>query len=307
MAHSHSHTGANHGADQSPGHERRLLAVLVLTGAFVAVELAAAWWTGSLALLSDAAHMMTDAAALAIAIAAIRIGRRPADRKRTFGYYRFEILAAAANALLLIAVAAYIGWEAWQRLHAPADIPALPMLAVAVAGLVVNLVGLRMLREASSESLNMKGAYLEVWSDLIGSAGVILAAGVIAATGWGWVDSLVAVAIAVWILPRTWLLLKESMNVLLQGVPADVDFDALEAALRGFDGVREVHALHVWSITSGRNVMSAHLVVDPSALADEKFIGRICRELEEHFGLSHTTIQLESAAADRPHPSQPAA
>jgi cobalt-zinc-cadmium efflux system protein len=285
----------------SAGHARKLRLALVLTGSFLAVELVAAWITNSLALLSDAAHMFTDTAALAIALVAIRIVQQPADRKRTFGYYRFEILAAAFNAVLLFLVAAYILWEAYQRLREPAEVQSVGMLVVGFAGLVVNFISLRMLKSASTESLNVKGAYLEVWSDLLGSAGVIIAAAVIWATGWTWVDSLVAALVGLWVLPRTWNLLKDSLNILLQGVPEGIDLDAVESAIREFQGVREVHALHVWAITTGRHVMSAHIDVSPKLLADRAFLAALTEAMEKRFGLTHTTIQLESGATNSPH------
>ena len=299
MGQGHSHVPA--AARASSGHARKLRIALALTGTFLTIELAAAWLTNSLALLSDAAHMFTDAAALAIALVAIRIAQRPADRKRTFGYYRFEILAAAFNAVLLFLVAVYILWEAYQRLRLPVEVRSIPMLIVAFAGLVVNFISMRMLQSASTESMNMKGAYLVVWSDLLGSAGVMIAATVIWLTGWTWVDSLIAALIGLWVLPRTWSLLKGSLNILLQGVPEGVDLDAVESALREFDAVKEVHALHVWAVTTGRHVMSAHLVVSPELLSDSAFLAQITEAMEHRFGLTHTTIQLESSEGGTPH------
>ena len=298
MSHTHTHAAAS---ELGEGHARRLVWALALTGTFLVVELIAAWLTSSLALLSDAAHMFTDVAALAIALAAMRIGRRPADARRTFGYHRLEILAAAANALMLFAVALYIGWEAWQRFNAPAEVQSVPMMTVAAIGLVVNLIAMRLLRDASAESLNVKGAYLEVLSDMLGSAGVILGGVLIWTTGWFWIDTVVAIAIALWVLPRTWTLLREAMNVLLQGVPSGVELAAVESALLGFPGVEAVHALHVWSISSGRHVMSAHLVVAPPLLSDPKLLNDIAEKLEHDFGLKHTTVQLESAQSPPAH------
>ena len=299
MGHDHSHARSQ--ADGSARHARKLRIALALTGSFLLIELIAAWITNSLALLSDAAHMLSDTAALAIALVAIRIGQRTADRKRTFGYYRFEILAAAFNAVLLFVVAGYILFEAYQRLRAPAEIQSVGMLIVGFAGLVVNFISLRVLQGASTESLNVNGAYLEVWSDLLGSAGVMIAAAVIWLTGWTWVDSLVAALIGLWVIPRTWRLLKDSLNILLQGVPEGVDLAAVEAALLGFSGVNEVHALHVWAVTTGRHVMSAHLVVSPQALSNPAFLSEVVEVMEHRFGLTHTTIQLESSEAGRLH------
>lgn len=275
------------------GHEKTLWIALALTTTFLIVEIIGAFVTNSLALLSDAAHMFTDAAALAISLAAIQIGKRIADRKRTFGYYRFEILAAAFNATLLVLVAIYILYEAYQRLRTPAEIQSMGMLVIAVAGLCINLISMRLLRAGSEESLNVKGAYLEVWSDMLGSIGVIAAALIIRFTGWNWVDSLVGAAIGLWVLPRTWTLLKESINILLQGVPKGIDLEVIEPALRGIDGVNEIHDLHVWSLTSGKNVLSVHVVADLSRRTDQEILSEVDR-LVRGFEITHTTIQIEA-------------
>ncbi|MGY4819338.1 cation diffusion facilitator family transporter [Pseudomonas chlororaphis subsp. piscium] len=288
--------GAGHSHGQvRAGHERKLWMALGLTGSFMIAEVIGAFVTGSLALLSDAAHMMTDALALAISLVAIQIGKRAADRKRTFGYARFEILAAAFNAILLFVVAFYILFEAWQRLSAPAEIQSTGMLVIAVLGLIVNLISMRLLASASAESLNVKGAYLEVWSDMLGSIGVIVAALVIMYTGWGWVDSLVAAAIGFWVLPRTWTLLKESMNVLLQGVPDGIDIDQVEQGIRAIDGVTEVHDLHLWALTSGKNVMSTHLVADLGRRSEQQILAEVTELMHERFDISHVTVQVEQA------------
>lgn len=202
-----------------PAHrnERSLWFALGLTTTFLVAEVIAGLLFQSLALLADAAHMFTDAAALGIALAAVRIARRPADTKRTYGYHRFEILGAAFNALLLFMVALYILYEAYQRLRHPAPVQSMGMLVVAVLGLVINLISMRLLQGGQGDSLNVRSAYLEVWSDMLGSLGVIVAALAIRYTGRTWLDSAVAVGIGLWVLPRTWLLLKESLNILLEG------------------------------------------------------------------------------------------
>ena len=223
------------------------------------------------------------------------MAKRAADRKRTFGYARFEILAAAFNALLLFGVAFYILYEAYLRLQAPAEIQSTGMLVIAVLGLIVNLISMRLLSAASGESLNVKGAYLEVWSDMLGSIGVIIAAVLIMLTGWGWVDSVVAAAIGFWVVPRTWTLLKASMNVLLQGVPDGIDIDAVEQAIHAVPGVREVHDLHIWALTSGKNVLSTHLVVDPAQGSEQQVLAQVTELLHEQFDISHVTIQIEGA------------
>lgn len=224
--------GAGHShATPSNQNERPLWFALVLTTGFLIAEIVTGILTGSLALISDAAHMFTDVAALSIALVAVRISKRPADSRRTFGYYRFEILAATFNTILLFFVALYIIYEAYRRLKNPEPIESTGMLIVAVLGLCVNLISMRFLRVDKDESLNMKGAYLEVWSDMLGSIGVIAGALLIRYTGWIWVDSLIAVAIGLWVLPRTWLLLKESMNVLLEGVPKGIGLENIRQAI----------------------------------------------------------------------------
>jgi len=292
--HGHGGAGGHAGHDHTAGaNEKSLKIAFGLTFVFLLVELTGGIVAQSLALLSDAAHMFTDTAALAIALLAIRISKRPADKKRTFGYHRFEILAAAFNAMLLLLVAVYILWEAWLRIKAPPEIQSNLMLVIAVVGLVVNLVSMQVLRSGQEKSLNVKGAYLEVWSDMLGSIGVIIAAVVILFTGWGWVDSLVAAAIGFWVLPRTWTLLKESMNVLLQGVPDGIDIDQVEQAIRSVPGVKDVHDLHIWALTSGKNVLSTHLVADSASGTEQHILTQVTELLHEQFDISHATVQVE--------------
>lgn len=279
-------------AHPTPSNEGRLRAALILTSLFLVAEVIGGIATGSLALLSDAAHMFTDTAALAIALAAIRIGRRPADELRTYGYQRFEILAAAFNALLLFGVAGYILFEAYQRFRQPAPIESVGMLVVAAIGLVINLVSMRLLAAGKDKSVNMKGAYLEVWSDLLGSIGVIAAAIVIRLTGWTWVDSAIAVVIGLWVLPRTWTLLKETTNVLLEGVPQGVDLGAIKGALGDAAGVKNVHDLHVWAISSGQSSLSAHIVYDGGD-DSQALLDNLRDRLGRDFDVHHMTLQIE--------------
>ena len=294
-AHGHGHGHGGHaGHDHAAGANARSLKIaLALTGVFLLVELAAGFIAHSLALLSDAAHMFTDAAALAIALLAIHIAKRPADSKRTFGYHRFEILAAAFNAMLLLAVAAYILWEAYLRLKAPPEIRSNLMLGVAIVGLVVNLLSMKVLRGGQEQSLNVKGAYLEVWADMIGSIGVILGAALIEFTGWSWVDSAVAVLIGVWVVPRTVTLLKSSVNILLEGVPEDIDLAKVKEALLGVPGVRSLHDLHVWSVTSGKTSLTVHLVTESLTNAEIDVLPMVRQRLATDFGIRHVTVQCE--------------
>lgn len=291
--HSHAPTPGQTGA----GYERSLWIALVLTTTFMIAEVIGGIVTGSLALISDAAHMFTDTAALAISLAAIQISKRAVDAKRTFGYHRFEILAAAFNALLLFAVAIYIVYEAWQRLREPQEVDSLPMLVIASLGLVVNLVSMKMLSAGKDGSLNIKGAYLEVWSDMLGSFGVIVGAIVIWLTGWTWVDSVIAIGIGFWVLPRTWVLLRDSMNILLEGVPDGVDTAAIERALLSLPSVDSLHDLHVWAITTGKNSLSVHLV---SAAGDFERLGALATAaLATDFDIHHTTVQLERSPCEQ--------
>ena len=292
--HSHSHAGAG------PGNERRLIGALALTTLFLVVEVVGGILTNSLALLSDAAHMLTDVTALAISLAAMRIGKRPVDERRSYGYGRFEILAAAMNAVMLFAAAAYILYEAWERFRTPPEVHSWGMLGIAAVGLVVNLFALKMLAGGRDDSLNVKGAYLEVWSDLLGSIGVIVAAIVIHFTGWRWLDPLVAVAIGLWVLPRGWKLLKETLHILLEGTPADVDLAAIRAAIAATPGVVGHHDLHVWTLTSRQHVLTAHVVV--AAAADrQQVVGQLSAHLLEEFSLVHTTLQIEDEAGATTH------
>jgi cobalt-zinc-cadmium efflux system protein len=294
MVQAHEETGGSHaGHDHTAGANARSLAIaLGLTGSFLVAELIGAWWFNSLALLSDAAHMFTDAAALAIALAAIRIGQRPADDQRTFGYRRFEVLAAAFNAVLLFVVAGYVLYEGIQRFVDPEPVQSLGMLAVATIGLAVNIIAMRVLAAGKDKSLNVKGAYLEVWADMLGSLGVIGAAILIFATGWRWVDPLVAIAIGLWVLPRTWILLRDTMHVLLQGVPRGIDLAAVRTAIEGIPGIASVHDLHVWSIAGDDASLTAHVVL--AAGADHDAVRTLASAgIETGFGIHHATIQTE--------------
>lgn len=297
MSKDHSHLAPD------TANERALWWALWLTAGFLAIEVAGGILAESLALISDAAHMFTDTAALAIALAAVRVGKRPADSRRTFGYYRFEILAAAFNAILLFLVAIYIVIEAYRRLRHPPEIQSTVMLIVATVGLGVNLLGMRLLRKGAEGSLNVKGAYLEVWSDMLGSLGVIAAALLIRWTGRAWIDSIVAVGIGIWVLPRTWRLLKASLNILLEGVPEGVALAEIKQAIANVPGVTNVHDLHIWAISSGKVSLTVHVCV-PAAPEPSVLVESIRSLLAERFDIHHSTVQLERnpcAQADEPH------
>lgn len=286
--HDHSH------AVVTEGNAKKLTIALTLTITFLMIEVTAGLMTQSLALLSDAAHMFTDAAALAIALVALRIAKRPADNKRTFGYQRFEILAALFNALMLFIVAIYILFEAYLRFSQPPEIQSLGMLIVAIIGLVINLISMTILMSSAKESLNVKGAYLEVLSDAIGSVGVIVGAIVIYYTNWYWVDTLIAVAIGFWVLPRTWILLKQSINILLEGVPEEIDIEQLRSDLLALEGVENIHQLKVWAITSQNIHLTVHLLAPNT---DRKQLHHAAIEMLSHtYGIAEITLQIEDDA-----------
>lgn len=299
MADAHDHTkseagGSHAGHDHTAGaNEKSLKIALGLTSSFLLVEFIGGIVTQSLALISDAAHMLTDVAALAIALVAIRIGKRAADSRRTFGYARFEILAAAFNAMLLFGAAVFIVYEAYLRLKAPPDIQPTGMLVIAIVGLVVNVLAMKVLMGGKDASLNVKGAYLEVWSDMLGSIGVIIGAVIIKYTGYSWVDSVVAVLIGVWVVPRTWSLLKSSVNILLEGVPEEIEIEEVRTTLAGVPGVLSFHDLHVWALSSGKVSLTVHLVNDDKVDAERAILPVVRKQLAEKFGITHITVQCE--------------
>lgn len=274
-------------------HRRALFITFTLVLGFMVAEIVGGLLTGSLALLSDAGHMATDALGLGMALAAITVASSgTATESRTYGLYRLEILAALANAILLFGVAAYVVFEAYRRLGDPPEIQSGWMLIVAIGGLIVNLIGWRLLQEGAEESLNLEGALLEVLADLIGSVGVIVAAVLVRFLDWTLADPLVGAAIGLFILPRAWRLGRSALRVLVQAAPKHLDLDELRAQLHAVDGVDDVHDLHVWTLTSDMDVATAHLVtktgVDPHPILDRS------REiLEVEHGIRHATLQVE--------------
>jgi cobalt-zinc-cadmium efflux system protein len=270
-----------------------LLTTLVLTMAFMVVELVAGLWTNSLALIADAGHMLTDAGALALALFASWVAARPPTPEKTYGYYRAEILAALVNAVVLLVVAGGILYEAWRRMLAPAPVLGVPMALVAAAGLGVNVACAWLLHGGARESLNVRAAYLEVLSDALSSLAVLIAAGIVITTGLTVADPLASAAIALLIVPRTWRLLRQAVNVLLEGTPAHLELADIEAAMTRVAGVLRVHDLHVWTLTSGREAMSAHVVV-ADVRESERLLEALHAVLHARFGIDHTTIQIEA-------------
>jgi cobalt-zinc-cadmium efflux system protein len=285
-----SHT---HGPRAGRRHLRPLTIAFGLVVGFMVVEAVAGFLTGSLALISDAGHMATDALGLGMALAAIIAADRAGSRgSRTYGLYRLEILAALANAVLLFAVATYVIYEAVQRLQEPVEVLTTPMLLVAVAGLAVNIIGWRLLRAGAEESINVRGAYLEVLADLVGSIGVIAAALIMIVTDWPYADPLFAALIGLFILPRAWKLGGQALRILVQAAPAGLDIGRLREDLTTVPGVVDVHDLHVWTLTSDMDVATVHLMTrdgtDPHPVLDQ------ARSLlEDRYAIAHATLQVE--------------
>jgi cobalt-zinc-cadmium efflux system protein len=272
----------------------RLALVLGLTAFVFVVELVGSFATGSLALLADAGHLLTDVAGVGLALLAIQFAGRAASRERTFGFLRLEILAAVVNGVVLLGVAVYVLVEAWRRLADPPAIATGAVLAIAVLGLAANGASLVLLRGAQARSLAMRGAYLEVLGDLAGSAAVIVASIVVMVTDWRQADAVASAFIAVLILPRTYRLLREAVDVLLEATPRGIDLDDVRAHILDADGVADVHDLHAWTITSGVNVLSAHVVLEPGA-EGAAVLDELCGCLSGDFDIEHSTFQLETA------------
>ena len=295
MAHDHDHgVGLARAGER---HRGRLAIAFGLTFGFFFVQAVTGIIANSLALLSDAAHMLTDVIGLGMALAAIQLASRfavngSARSSHTFGLYRLEILAAFVNALLLFGVAIWVLYEAAQRVFDEPEVLGVPMLIVAIIGLAINVIAFLLLREGSKESLNVEGAYLEVLADMIGSVGVIIAAVLLQAFGWTWVDPVIGAAIGLWILPRTYRLGRRAVRILLQAAPEHVDVDTLVTDLEGIDGVVDVHDVHVWTLTSEMDAASAHLVID--AATDSHHVLDRARELvASRHGIDHGTFQVE--------------
>jgi cobalt-zinc-cadmium efflux system protein len=279
-------------------NRRALFFTFGLTFSYFVVELVGSILTNSLALLADAAHMLTDVAGLGLALFATWMSQKPATPTKTYGYYRVEILAALANAVVLFLISFYILYEAYRRFEEPPEVASLPMLVVAVVGLVVNLVSLWILRKGAEESLNLHAAFLEVMSDALGSVGVIVAGLIMLATGWYYADPIFGLLIGLFILPRTWKLMTQAVNVLLEGTPAHINLPAIEEAMLQVKEVEAVHDLHVWTITSGMEALSAHIVLreDRQPRSAAVVLEAISALLKENFAIDHSTIQIEHSS-----------
>ncbi|GGS22266.1 cation transporter [Streptomyces humidus] len=294
--HGHTHTHAPATGTAAAAYRGRLRVALSITLGVMAVEIVGGLLADSLALIADAAHMATDALGLGMALLAIHFANRPPSANRTFGLARAEILAALANCLLLLGVGGYVLYEAVQRFLTPAPTEAGLMIWFGAVGLVANMISLTLLMRGQADSLNVRGAFLEVAADALGSVAVIVSAVVILTTGWQTADPVASLAIGLMIVPRTVKLLRETLDVLLESAPKDVDMAEVRSHLLALDGVQDVHDLHAWTITSGMPVLSAHVVVDSDALnaiGHEKMLHELQGCLGDHFDVEHCTFQLE--------------
>ncbi len=301
--HGHSHHGHGHGhrhgprkgglAEERKRDKQRLVFALVLTATIALAEAVGGWLTNSLALMSDAGHMLTDVSALALSLVALWFAGKPADVKKTYGYYRMEILSALLNGVLLLGITVVILYEAWERVRSPAKVDLGPMAIVASVGLVANLAALAFLHR--SHSMNVRGAFLHVLGDTLSSVGVLLGAGIMAYTGWYVVDPIISVVISVVIVVGAVRLVRDAVDVLMEAVPAHVDLAQIKELMLRAQGVTAVHDLHVWTISSGVYALSAHLVVqDPMVCNNDEILSAVKHDLFDRFGIDHTTIQIES-------------
>jgi cobalt-zinc-cadmium efflux system protein len=287
--HSHAH---GHAHDHHATSKKRLRIVLLLTAVFMAIEFVGGWLSNSLALMADAAHMLTDVAAIGLSLFVLWFSRRAVSVAKTYGYLRLEILAALLNGAVLIVISLLIFWQAWQRLRAPESIAGPLMLGVAVAGLIVNIIAALTLHGSAEHNLNVRGAYLHVLGDLLGSVGAIAAALVIMTTGWLPADALISAFVGLLILAGSWKLVRESVDVLLEAVPPHIELAAVRRAIDEIPGVLEVHDLHVWTLTSGFLAMSGHAVVRGPE-HNQRVLAEIHNRMRASFGISHITVQLE--------------
>ncbi len=280
-------------------NQKRMLFVLAITVSFMLIELVTAWLTRSLALLADAGHMLTDVGAIILGLIAFWFASKPATTGKTYGYYRSEILAGFINALVLVGVSFFIIHEAWQRLKTPTEILPVPVFCVAFLGLLVNLGCLKLLHvhgvSKEQRSMSVRSVALEIYGDALVSAGVIISSVIIFFTHWYRADAVISLLIGLFILPRTWILLSECTNILMEGTPQHIDLEAMRNAMLGVPGVVGVHDIHVWTITSGLDSMSAHVQVDKQADVDQ-VRETVTKVLQEKFNLNHTTVQMEQIA-----------
>jgi cobalt-zinc-cadmium efflux system protein len=285
----HTHSGERHPA-RSLG---KLKLALALTFVYMLAEAFGGWFTNSLALIADAGHMLTDVAALSLTLAAIWFASRPATAKKTFGYYRLEILAAFINGIALVLISLWVIYEAFERLNAPPPVKGLQLTLVAAGGLIVNLICAYLLHSDHKHDLNMRGAFLHVVGDALGSVAAITAGVLILSFGWLWADAATSLLISLIIIFGAWNLIKESVNVLLEGTPAHINLAAVGETIRETENVRDVHDLHVWTIASGMEALSVH-VIHEKTISQTELLQVIRRKLHNEYGIDHLTIQMET-------------
>ena len=285
--HSHSHSAAN-------ANQRRLLIALAITALMTVVELVGGVLSNSLALLGDAGHMFTDTLALGLSVVALTLAKRPASQTRTYGFHRAEVLAALTNGTILVLICGFIFYESYQRLVSPPEVRGSLMLVVAAIGFLANLIGILILRSASRDNLNVKGAFLHMWGDTISSIGVIVASVIILVTGWTMVDPIISIFIGLLILRGAISLVLESSDILLEAVPKHLDVTQISSALKEIEGIRDVHDLHLWTISSGIYALSCHLLIEDRMVSSSSHIvEEVNQALSQKFGIGHSTLQLE--------------
>lgn len=293
--HGHEHQGHSHTPAVSQDNERRIFIAMLLTGGFMVAEVIGGLLSGSLALIADAGHMATDTAALALAWFAFRLSRRPADASRSYGYHRGEVLAAFVNGIAMMVLVAWIMIEAIQRLYTPVAVLGGMMLWVAVAGLLVNCVAFWLLHSGSSDNLNIRGAAVHVMGDLLGSIAAIFAAGIIILTGWTPIDPLLSIVVALLVLRSAWFITRQSVHILMEGSPGNIDPDAIRSDLvEHIEDLQDVHHLHIWSLTQERNLVTLHARISENANSDD-ILKAISDRLQDKFRIQHITVQIEKS------------
>jgi len=288
----HSHAGHAHGVPDRAANRKRLVVVLLLSAAYMVAEVVGGLLTNSLALIADAGHMLSDVAALALSLFAMWIAQRPPTPQRSYGYYRTEILAALVNGATLVAVAVYVFIEAFSRFRSPPEVQGGLMMAIAGGGLAINVAGLLILNAGRNESLNVRGAWLHVATDALGSLGAIIGGLLIWSFGWNWADPTVSVVIGLLVIYSSWNLLRQTVAVLMEGAPGHINVDELRNSMASVPGVTAVHDLHVWSITSGMVALSGHVCIG-DGVSSSRVLAEVCKRTREGFGINHITIQVE--------------
>lgn len=285
--------GHDHKSLAREKNKAKLFTVLAITLSLMLAEVWVGITANSLALLADAGHMLSDVGGLVLALIAIWFSSKPANERKTFGYYRSEILAGFINSIALVGIAIFILYEAWQRLSSPPEVNTLPVLIMALVGIVLNTISLKVLSADSEKSLNMKAAYLEILADMLGLIAVVVSSLIIMFTGWHQADPLLSGLIAIMILPRTWMLLSKCTHILMEGTPEHIDLTEMYTQISAIDGVKDIHDLHVWTLTSDHHAMAAHVIVDKTLNDTQGKLAEIKQLIEKEFEIHHSTIQLE--------------